>query len=150
MCNTVHQWKHWNITVDLSNVARISAWYYTWVEHNGETVALTSLCHSLILPVNIWALHKGPNITYWSLNDVLLMMYPGTFSLMKINVLWFPFNWSILLRVQLTISQHWFKSVLRAVGLLSHETVLTNSITPYCISRWHWVLAKPIINNHTG
>ena len=46
--------------------------------------------------------------------------FSNPFSRMKSFVFWFEFHWSLFLRVQLTISQHWFRKWLGADQATSH------------------------------
>ena len=39
----------------------------------------------------------------------LQTIFSDTFSWMKSSIFWLKFHWSLFLRVQLTISQHWFR-----------------------------------------
>ena len=51
-------------------------------------------------------------LTHLLLNKMAVisqMTFSNAFSWMKSLVLWFKFHWSLFLRVQLTISQHWFR-----------------------------------------
>ena len=49
------------------------------------------------------------NLTHWGQNKmVLILQMTSAFSWYKISVFWFKFDWSLFLRVHLTICQHRF------------------------------------------
>ena len=47
-------------------------------------------------------------------------IYSTAFSRMRSVVLWLKFHWSLFIRVQLTITQHWFRQWLGAVQATRH------------------------------
>ena len=60
---------------------------------------------------NYW-LHLISIVTHLYLDKmaaILQMIYLDAFTRMKSLVFWLKFHWSLLLRVQLTIIQHWFR-----------------------------------------
>ena len=56
-------------------------------------------------------------------------------------VFWFEFHWSLFPRVQLTMSQHWFRKWLGAEQAASHylNQCLGSSLTHICGTRGRWV-----------
>ena len=71
---------------------------------------------------------------------VISQTFPNAFSWMKSFVSWCELHWSLFLRVQLTISQHWFKQWLRPLGtkqVTSHymKQYWTSSLMHLCGTR---------------
>ena len=61
------------------------------------------------------------SLTHLSLNKMVSQTaFWNAFSWLKSFVIWFEFHWSLLLKVQLTISQHWFRNWLGAKQATSH------------------------------
>ena len=65
----------------------------------------------------------------------------NAFSWIKTFVFWFEFHWRLFLRVQLTISQHWFRWWLGAEQVKSHylNQCLLGSLMYICGTRGRWV-----------
>ena len=65
----------------------------------------------------------------------------NAFSWMKNFVFWFEFHWSLFVRVQLTIFQHWFRWWLGADQATSHypNQCWPSSLTHICGTRGRWV-----------
>ena len=63
------------------------------------------------------------------------------FSWMRILAFWLKFSWTLFLRVQLTISQHWFRHWLGAEQATSHclNQWWPSSLTNIRGRRWRWV-----------
>ena len=63
------------------------------------------------------------------------------FSWMTIFVFWFKFHWSLFVKLQLTISEHWFRYWLGAEQATSHylNQCWPCSPTHICGSRGRWV-----------
>ena len=54
--------------------------------------------------------HPGGHLTHLPQDKMVTNSpFSNAFSWMKSFVLWFEFHWSLFLRVQFTISQHWFR-----------------------------------------
>ena len=52
------------------------------------------------------------SLTHWGwdkMDDIFQTTFSNAFSWMKICEFWLRFHWSVFLRVQLTIFQHWFR-----------------------------------------
>ena len=54
------------------------------------------------------AKHFGHHLPLDKMAAISQMMFSDAFSWMKSFVFWFKFHWNLFLRVQLTITQHWF------------------------------------------
>ena len=67
--------------------------------------------------------------------------FSNAFSWMKSFVFWFEFHWSLFLRVQLTICQHWFRKWPGADLATSHylNQCWPSSPTHICGTRGRWV-----------
>ena len=61
----------------------------------------------------------------------LQTIFSGVFSWMESFVVWLIFLWSLFLRVQLTITQHWFRPL--------SEPMMVRSLTHICITWPQWV-----------
>ena len=75
-------------------------------------------CHSLDLPL-VWA----PPLTHWGrdkMDAISQTTSSSAFPWMKMFKFRLKFQWSLFLRVQLTIFQHWFRWWLGAVQATSH------------------------------
>ena len=75
-------------------------------------------------------------------------------SWMKSFVFWLKFHWSLFLRVQLTISQHWFRYVYIYLYDCTYTLICSNSgkITSYFFHQLHFLqnlLPKKITNIST-
>ena len=68
-------------------------------------------------------------------------IFPDAFFWMKSFVFWLKFHWSVFLRVQLTISQRWFRWWLGADQATSHylNQCWPSSLTHICSTRGRWV-----------
>ena len=72
-------------------------------------------------------------LTYWGKDKMAAVSQTSlsnTFSWMKMFEFWLQFDWSLFLRVQLTILQHWFRLWLAA-----------DQVTSHCLNQWwfdHW------------
>ena len=77
-------------------------WYTKAQEskHNKAPV-IGKICRCTVQPLNSFPPGKMSAISQTIFSDV--------FSLMKSFMFWLIFNWSLFLRFQLTISQHWFR-----------------------------------------
>ena len=82
-----------------------STWGPPWADRTqvGPMMATWTLLSGLLLP----ALDK--------MGAVSQMIFSDAFSWMKSFVFWFKFHWSLFLRDQLAITQHWFRKWLGAV-----------------------------------
>ena len=67
---------------------------------------------------------------------------------MKIFVFWLKFHWSMFLRVQLTITQHWFIWWLGAEQATSHylNQCCPGSLTHICGTKGRWVNTRMRLN----
>ena len=67
--------------------------------------------------------------------------FSNAFSWMKSFVFWFEFHWSLFLKVQLTISQCWFRWWLGAEQATSHylNQCWPRSLTHICGTRGDWL-----------
>ena len=72
---------------------------------------------------------------------ILLTTFSNTFIWMKSVRLRFEFHWSLFPRVQLTISQHWFRKWLGAEQATSHylNQCWPSSLTHICGTRGRWL-----------
>ena len=63
--------------------------------------------------------------------------FSNAFSWMKLYGFRFNFNWSLFLRVQLTLFQHWFRKLLGADQATSHYLYQwwSNLLTHICVTR---------------
>ena len=62
-------------------------------------------------------------LTHWGrdkMDSIFQTTFPNAFSSMEMFEFRLKFHWSLFLRVQLTISQHWFRKWLGAVQATSH------------------------------
>ena len=73
--------------------------------------------------------------------------FSNAFSWMKNFVFWFKFHWGLFLRVQLTISQHWFKLWLGTEQVPSHYLgqYWPSSLTHICGTRGRWVIMVTLL-----
>ena len=55
---------------------------------------------------------------------VLQTMFSNAFSSMKIFVFWLKFHWSLFIRVQLPITQHWFRSPVQQQAIIETNKCL--------------------------
>ena len=71
-------------------------------------------------------------------------MFSDTFSWTKSVIFWLQFHWSLFLRVQLTIFQHWFRWWLGADQATSHylNQCWPDSLTHICDTRGRWINCK--------
>ena len=69
--------------------------------------------------------------------------FSSTFSWMKMHKFWLRFNWILFLRVQLTISQHWFR--LGTGQVTSHylKQWQPSLLMHICLTRPQWVNLLP-------
>ena len=103
----------------------ISSWYRNgWVDHNNWS-SLEALTH--------WGWDKMAAISQTT--------FSNAFSSMKIFESWFKFHWSLFLRVQLTIFQHWFRKWLGAGQAPNHylNQCRLNLMTDIWVTRYQWV-----------
>ena len=96
-----------------------------------------------------------PVLTHWGqdkIDTILQMLFSSTFSWMKMSELWLKFHWSLFLRVQITIFQHWFRKWLGAIQVTSHylnqwwlvyQWIYTslglNELSQVTLTYWGWV-----------
>ena len=81
------------------------------------------------------------SLTHLSLNKMVSQTaFWNAFSWLKSFVIWFEFHWSLLLKVQLTISQHWFRNWLGAKQATSHylNQCWPSSLMHICGTRGSW------------
>ena len=82
-------------------------------------IASKNVCVTLLV-MNY--LHSSP-LTHWGRDKmaaILQTTLSNAFSWMKMLEFWYKFYWSLLLRVQFTIIQHWFRWWLGADQATSH------------------------------
>ena len=78
-------------------------------------------------------------LTHWDrdrMADIFHTTFSNAFSWMKMHEFWLRFHWSLFLRVQLTIFQHWFREWLGAGQATSH-----------CLNQWvliYWRIYAPL------
>ena len=105
-------------------------------------------CDLFFLPILFAEPPKNMQIlTHLSLNKMATItqtIFSETFSWMKIFVFWLKFHWSRFPRVQLTITQHWFRKWLDIQKVTSHylNQSWPDSMRHICGSRGRWVKHK--------
>ena len=97
------------------------------------------------------------NVARWDLGTFYILTHPldkiatilqtrfsDAFSWMASFVFWLKFHWSLFLRVQLAITQHWFRQWLGAEQVTSHylNQCWPDSLTHVCGTRGRWVNSK--------
>ena len=100
------------------------------------------------LASEIWSVahHKmGCRLTHLPLDKmdaISQTIFSDAFSWMKKFDFWLKFHWSLFLRVQLTITQHWFRWWLGAEKATSHylKQGWPDSLTHICGTMGRWVL----------
>ena len=73
------------------------------------------------------------DLTHWDRDKMTAISqttFSNAFSWMKMYAFWLRFHWSLSLRAQLTIVQHWFRKWFGAVQA-------TDALTPFLSSRGH-------------
>ena len=77
-------------------------------------------------------------------------IFSNAFSWMKMYEFRLEFHWSLFLRVQLTIFQHWFRWWLGAVQATSHymNQWWSNQLTHICVTRPQWVDGSSVMMFH--
>ena len=84
-----------------------------------------------------WFTHWGQD----KMADIFRTIFSNAFSWM--NCFEFPikFDWSLFLRVQLTITQHWFRWWLGAEQTTSHylNQRWPRLVTPICVTQPQWI-----------
>ena len=93
-----------------------SSWpsYAMWLQRSGSSQSSTKP-----LPESMLTYHKGGlwhsldnNLTHWTRNKLYTISqttFSNAFSWMKTNEFRLRFHWTLFLRVQLTMFQHWFR-----------------------------------------
>ena len=66
------------------------------------------------------------------------MPHSNAFSWMETFVFWFEFHWSLFLRVQLTLSHHWFRLWLGAKQVITWSNSIRVSLAHICGTRGRW------------
>ena len=72
-------------------------------------------------------------LTHWGqdkMDAILQMIFSSAFSWIKMFEFWLKFHWSLFLRVQLTLFQHWFRQWLGAGQASSHY------LKQWCLVYW--------------
>ena len=74
-------------------------------------------------------------------------IFSDIFSWIKKFIFWFEFHWCLFIRVQLTISQHWFRQWLDAEQVTSHylNQCWPSSLTYICGTRGRWVNGSVLV-----
>ena len=124
----------------VSNGIAVGVWIIPKVggEHRGSLHLGNSHdswgCHGILC-----SLHA---VTHWDWDKIaatLQTAFSNAFSWKKIYVFWLKFQWNMFLRVQLTISQHWFRYRVSSKHVPRWpllEAVLWRII---CVTRPQWV-----------
>ena len=73
---------------------------------------------------HLWLTHWGRD----KMAAIFQLTFSHAFSWMKMYEFWLWFNWSVLLRVRLTLFQHWFRQWLG-----------TGQATSHCLNQW-WLI----------
>ena len=99
------------------------------------TVSLTSAAVSTSQPIAL---------THWGrdkIDAILQTTFSNAISWMKIFEFRLKFHWSLFLKVQLTIFQHWFRQWLGAEQATSHylNQWWPSSTTHICVTQPQWV-----------
>ena len=88
---------------------------YIWVEifflHKPDGISFAKLLFAL-LDEQSWWCQEFYLLTHWGRDEIDAISQTtlsNAFSWMKMLEFWFNFHWSLFLRVQLTIIQHWFR-----------------------------------------
>ena len=77
--------------------------------HAHYDITVMTSTHWSLEQITTWACF---NLTHWGRDKMAAVsqtMFSNAFSWMKIYEFWLIFHWSLFLRVQLTIFQHWFR-----------------------------------------
>ena len=99
---------------------------WTW-----EIKSLLSGCGAVHSCENYWNLPLN-HLTRWGWDKMAVISettYSNAFSQMKKYEFWLKFHWSLLLRVQLTISEHWFR--------ISEDYLAPNRQQDIILVYWH-------------
>ena len=88
-------------------------------------IQITWWCQDMEMISNYWPFVRGihQSLTQWGrdkMHAILQTTFSSAFSWMKNFDFQLKFHWSLFLRVQLTIFQHWFRWWLGAVQATSH------------------------------
>ena len=77
------------------------------------------------------------------------MMFSNAFSCVKMTKFQFKFHWNVFPRVQLTITQHWFRYLLGAEWAICHylNQCWSDSLTHICGTRGRWVDISHFLNS---
>ena len=83
-------------------------------------------------------------LTYWGRDKMTAISrttFSNALSWMKKYAIWFKIHWSLFLRFQLTIYQHWFGYWLGAEQATSHylNQWWPSLLTDICVSRPQWL-----------
>ena len=92
-------------------------------------------------------------LTHWGrdkIDAILQTTCSNAFSWMKIFEFRLKFHWSLFLKVQFTIFQHWFRQWLGAEQATSHylNQWWPSSMTHICVTRPQWVKSKCFYHFH--
>ena len=91
-----------------------------------------------------WSDGSHFGLTHWGRDNIATIsqtIFLAAFSWMKSFVFWLKFHWSLFLKVQSTIFQHWFRWWLVAEQATNHylNQWWHSSTTHICITRPQWV-----------
>ena len=92
----------------------------------------------------------GLKLTHWGRDNMAAISQTtlsNAFSWMKMLEFRLKFHWSLFIRVQLTIFQHWFRRWLGAGQATSHylnQWWIVSSLTHICVTRLQWVNPCPM------
>ena len=93
-------------------VTHVEMWFWDQTDWHGLCNDVQSALYMYLAPMTHWGRDKMAAVSQ--------TMFSNTFSLMKIYEFRLKFHWSLFLRFQLTIFQHWFRYWLGAVQATSH------------------------------
>ena len=112
-------------------------WFIVIYLHSNSTFE-NVVCKMEIIALKLWCVNSSH---LYKMATISQTTFWNAFSWMKMFVFCFKFHWSLFLRVQLTIFQHWFRYWLGADQATSHylSQWWPSSLTYICSTRGRWV-----------
>ena len=104
--------------------------------------------YCILMYMCVWS--GSEELTLLSLDKMAIIsqtIFSDAFLWMKSLVFWLKFQWSLILRVQLTMTHHWFWQWLGTERATSHylNQSWPDSLTHICGTRWWWVKSVLVI-----
>ena len=100
----------WNLAAEKSTLVQLMVW---WCQASFNFTIKSSTLHFFYFMVSFLSLvHHINGLTHWGRDQIDAMSqttFSNAFSRMKMNEFRIGFHWSLFLRFELTIFQHWFR-----------------------------------------